>query len=75
MTGGLFRKASVRRPDIIPVAIPFSDKLDGWLDFRQVKGGITKWKKIYASVIDLKLYLFDKEQKDKTKAFANFDIK
>lgn len=47
------------------------------MEFRQVKGGTTKWKKVYGNVIDMKLYIFEKsDHKDnKSKSIANFDIK
>ena len=53
------------------------DKLEGALEYRQVKGGTAKWKKVYGNVIDLRLYIFEKaDHKDnKLKAIANFDIK
>jgi hypothetical protein len=50
--------------------------VEGALEYRQVKGGIAKWKKVYGNVMDMKLYVFEKsEHKDKSKAIAIFDIK
>lgn len=76
----LMRKTSMvkrnRAESSVTAAIPFSEKIEGVLEWRQVKGGQVKWKKAFGIVLEMKLYIFEKpEHRDnRSKALANYDI-